>query len=135
MRQVNIQLKPKSRGFHLITSEITSHLPELPETGLMHLFIQHTSAGIAINENADPTVLADMNTWFDHNIKENESYYQHIFEGTDDMPAHIKSVLTGTELSIPIQNGELALGTWQGIYLGEFRNHARSRKLVITIVE
>lgn len=97
MEQVKIVLTPKSRGFHIITDEILSKLPTLPAVGLLHLFIQHTSAAICINENADPTVLSDMNQWFDRNIKENEPYYQHTFEGPDDMPAHIKSVLTGTE--------------------------------------
>ncbi|UKN02631.1 secondary thiamine-phosphate synthase enzyme YjbQ [Paracrocinitomix mangrovi] len=135
MEQFNIRLESKSRGFHLITREILSNIPDLPQQGIFHLFIQHTSAGICINENADPTVLMDMNNWFDRNIKENEPYYQHVFEGADDMPAHIKSVLTGTSISIPIVNGKLALGTWQGIYLGEFRDHASGRNLIVSILE
>lgn len=135
MEQVIIRLSPKSRGFHIITSEIVEQLIELPNKGLLHLFIQHTSAGIGINENADPTVLTDMNQWFNRNIKENEPYYQHTYEGPDDMPAHIKSILMGTDLNIPIVNGRLALGTWQGIYLGEFRNRASSRTVVASIIE
>ena len=134
MEQLKIILSPKTRGFHLITEEVTRHLPALPENGLLHLFIQHTSAGICINENADPTVLTDMQKWFNKNIKENEPYYEHTLEGPDDMPAHIKSVLTGTELTIPIMTGKLALGTWQGIYLCEFRNQARSRSLLGSII-
>ncbi|MCB9223266.1 MAG: secondary thiamine-phosphate synthase enzyme YjbQ [Crocinitomicaceae bacterium] len=134
MIQVLIQLQPKKRGFHLITNEVLKALPQFPQTGILHLFIQHTSAGLCINENADPTVLQDMNAWFDDNIKENEPYYRHIYEGADDMPAHIKSVLTGTELNIPIVNGKLGLGTWQGIYLGEFRNQAVGRKIIATII-
>lgn len=135
MRQYQIILAPKKRGFHLITEEVLHQINDLPDSGILHLFIQHTSAGITINENADPTVLQDMNAWFDQNIKENEPYYRHIYEGPDDMPAHIKTVLCGFEIHIPIINGRLGLGTWQGIYLGEFRNHASSRKLVVTIIE
>ena len=134
MDQVKILLKPKNRGFHIITQEVIAQLPELPQTGILHLFIQHTSASICINENADPTVLRDMNMWFDKNIKENEPYYQHTFEGPDDMPAHIKSVLTGTEVNIPISKGGIALGTWQGIYLGEFRDNGKVRSIVATII-
>lgn len=130
MKQTKIQLKPKNRGFHIITEEIKNSLPSLPEKGLLHLFIQHTSAGICINENADPTVLSDLNEWFNRNVKENENYYLHTFEGPDDMPAHIKSILTGCDITIPIVGGKLALGTWQGIYLAEFRNEANSRKLI-----
>ena len=134
MEQVKIILSPRNRGFHIITDEVLSHLPELPEKGILHLFIQHTSAGICINENADPSVLTDMNQWFDQNILENEPYYEHVHEGPDDMPSHIKAVMTGCEVHIPIINGSLALGTWQGIYLGEFRNQARSRKIIATII-
>lgn len=134
MKQVTITLKEYSRGFHIITDEIKSELPNLPETGLLHLFIKHTSAGICINENADPTVLEDMNKWFDKNVKENEPYFKHTLEGPDDMPAHIKSVITGCELTIPITDGQLNLGTWQGIYLCEFRNHGGRRKIVATLV-
>jgi secondary thiamine-phosphate synthase enzyme len=135
MRQIHIQLSPKSRGFHLITDEVLQYLPQLPGIGLLHLFIQHTSAGITINENADPTVLQDMNAWFNKNVKENEPYYRHTFEGADDMPAHIKAVLSGFQVSIPITQGHLALGTWQGIYLGEFRNSGGGRKLIATIID
>ncbi|MCG8576547.1 MAG: secondary thiamine-phosphate synthase enzyme YjbQ [Flavobacteriales bacterium] len=135
MRQISIQLNPKNRGFHIITEEIVRQLPQLPDVGLLHLFIQHTSAGICLNENADPTVLSDMNEWFDRNIKEDEPYYRHTYEGPDDMPAHIKSVLSGHDLHIPISKGRLNLGTWQGIYLGEFRNHAGSRRIIATIIE
>lgn len=135
MIQVNIQLPRCKRGFHIITDDIIQQLPDLPKVGLLHLFIKHTSAGICINENADPTVLSDMNEWFDRNIKENEPYYKHTFEGADDMPAHIKSVLVGTELNIPITNHQLNLGTWQGIYLGEFRNFGGNRTIVATIFD
>lgn len=135
MIQVNIHLPRCKRGFHIITDDIIQQLPDLPKVGLLHLFIKHTSAGICINENADPTVLSDMNEWFDRNIKENEFYYKHTFEGADDMPAHIKSVLVGTELNIPITNHQLNLGTWQGIYLGEFRNFGGNRTIVATIFD
>ncbi len=135
MKQVNITLSNRKRGFHIITDEILNQLPDLPNVGLLHLFIKHTSAGICINENADPTVLTDLNNWFDKNIKENEPYYKHIFEGADDMPAHIKSVLVGCELTIPITNHQLNLGTWQGVYLAEFRNYGGNRKIVATIIE
>lgn len=133
IEQIKVTLPAYRRGFHIITNDIISALPELPEKGLLHLFIQHTSAGISINENADPTVLDDMNQWFDRNIKENEPYYRHTYEGADDMPAHIKTVLTGFEITLPITNYELNLGTWQGIYLGEFRNHGGNRKIIATI--
>ena len=133
MNQYKINLSPKSRGFHIITEEILSQLDPLPSKGLIHLFIQHTSAGICINENADPTVLSDMNEWFNRNVKENEAYYQHTFEGPDDMPAHIKSIITGCEVTIPIVDGRLGLGIWQGIYLAEFRNRANSRSLIASI--
>lgn len=134
MNQINIQLKPYSRGFHIITDEILNHLGELPVAGLLHIFIQHTSAGICINENADPTVLSDLNQWFNKNVKENEPYYQHTYEGPDDMPAHIKSIITGCDITIPIRNHHLALGSWQGIYLGEFRNSASCRQLIATVI-
>ena len=133
MKQYKINLAPKSRGFHIVTEEILSLLDPLPSTGLIHLFIQHTSAGICINENADPTVLSDMNEWFNRNVKENEPYYRHTFEGPDDMPAHIKSIITGCDVTIPIVEGRLGLGVWQGIYLAEFRNRASSRTLVASI--
>jgi secondary thiamine-phosphate synthase enzyme len=133
MQQTTITLNQYNRGFHIITNEIVSQLGNLPEIGILHLFIKHTSAGICINENADPTVLEDMNNWFDKNIKEKELYYKHTFEGDDDMPAHIKSVLVGTQLSIPITNHQINMGTWQGIYLAEFRNSGGNRKIVATV--
>ncbi|MBN1652037.1 MAG: YjbQ family protein [Bacteroidales bacterium] len=131
--QKEIRLKPKTRGFHLITSEIMAALPKLPQMGIIHIFIQHTSAGITINENADPSVRVDFETVFNKLIPENDPDYIHIFEGSDDMPAHLKSALLGTSISIPIKNERLALGTWQGIYLGEFRENASERRLVCTI--
>jgi secondary thiamine-phosphate synthase enzyme len=131
--QIEITLPPYSRGFHLITNEIVSQLDGLPETGILHVFIKHTSAGLAINENADPSVLHDFNSTFDRLVKENEPWYTHTMEGSDDMPAHIKSVLTDSSVSIPITGHQLNLGTWQGIYLCEFRNHGGSRKIVVTI--
>ena len=133
--QKQITLPPKRRGFHLVTREIESQLPELKEyaVGLAHLFIQHTSAALAINENADPTVRQDMESHFNRMVPENAPYYLHTAEGPDDMPAHIKSVLLGSSVTIPITNGRLNLGTWQGIYLCEHRNHGGARRLVITL--
>jgi len=133
IKQVEISLPPFSRGFHLITHLLVTQLPELPETGLLHLFIKHTSAGLCINENADPTVLDDFETVFNKLIPENQSYYKHTIEGSDDMPAHIKSVLSGSGVMVPVTDGKLNLGTWQGIYLCEFRNHGGSRRIVATI--
>lgn len=133
IQQVEIVLPPFNRGFHLITSLIERRLPVLPQTGLLHLFIKHTSAGICINENADPTVLLDFETVFNRLVPEEQRYYQHTSEGSDDMPAHIKSVLSGTEVSIPITGGRLNMGTWQGVYLCEFRNSGGNRRLVATI--
>ena len=132
--QKTITLKARSRGFHLITDEIVSQLVEIQNIniGLLHVFIQHSSASLTINENADPTVRTDFESWFNHNVAENESYYQHTLEGPDDMPAHLKSSLLGCSISIPITNGRLSLGIWQGIYLGEHRDHAGPRKLVVT---
>lgn len=128
-----ITLMSRSRGFYLITKEILEHLPPLPEKGLLHLFIQHTSAGLTINENADPSVLVDYESYFNHMVPENMDFITHDYEGSDDMPAHIKSTLVGSSISIPINRGRLMLGTWQGIYLCEFRNHAHRRKLVASI--
>lgn len=133
IKHKTITLSSKSRGFHLSTAEILSALGELPSSGLLNLFIQHTSCGLTINENADPSVRVDFESSFNHIIKENEPFYTHTMEGPDDMPAHIKSSLVGSNVSIPIINGKLALGTWQGIYLCEFRDHASSRKLIATI--
>ncbi|MDA3942555.1 MAG: secondary thiamine-phosphate synthase enzyme YjbQ [Bacteroidetes bacterium] len=129
-----IRLKAHPRGFHLITDELLYQLNELPESGLLQLFIQHSSAGLLINENADPDVRHDMNMFFDKIVPENEDYFRHIMEGADDMPAHIKAALTGNSLSIPIIDGKLGLGTWQGIYLCEFRNNGGSRKIVATLI-
>ena len=133
IQQVDIQLPAYERGFHLITDIVLRQLPDLPDTGLLHLFIRHTSAGICINENADPTVLIDFETVFNKLIPEDKSWYQHTLEGSDDMPAHIKSVLTGCEITIPFSGGKLRTGPWQGIYLCEFRNHGGPRKLIATI--
>lgn len=132
--QTEIRLRPRSRGFHLITDEIISQFSEINDidAGFLHIFIKHTSAGLAINENADPTVRQDFESHFDKMVPENQPYYKHTLEGADDMPAHIKSSLTGTSLQIPITEGELNLGTWQGIYLCEHRNNGGSRKLVLT---
>ena len=136
MRQVEFSLSEKSRGFHLITNEVLSHLPSpLPQVGMLHLFVKHTSCGLSINENADPDVRSDMAKIFDRMIKEGETYYDHTLEGLDDMPAHAKSTVVGVSLSIPITNGRLNLGTWQGIYLCEFRNYGGRRRMVATIVE
>lgn len=136
MKQVEFSLTEKARGFHLITNEVLSHLPSpLPQVGLLHLFVKHTSCGLSINENADPDVRSDMAKIFDRMIKEGETYYDHTLEGLDDMPAHAKSTVVGVSLSIPITNGRLNLGTWQGIYLCEFRNYGGRRKIVATILE
>lgn len=136
MRQVEFALSEKSRGFHLITNEVLSHLPSpLPQVGMLHLFVKHTSCGLSINENADPDVRSDMAKIFDRMIKEGETYYDHTLEGLDDMPAHAKSTVVGVSLSIPITNGKLNLGTWQGIYLCEFRNYGGRRRMVATILE
>jgi secondary thiamine-phosphate synthase enzyme len=133
--QKQITLSPKRRGFHLITREIESQVPELKDyaVGLAHIFIQHTSAALALNENADPTVRQDMESHFSQMVPENAPYYVHTAEGPDDMPAHLKAVLLGSSLTIPIIDGRLNLGTWQGIYLCEHRNHGGARRLVITL--
>ena len=133
IEQKEIILQPYPRGFHLITSEIIQTLPKLPEKGLLNLFIKHTSAGITINENADPSVRIDFENIFNILIKENEVDYTHTMEGSDDMPAHIKSSLIGSSLTIPINNHKLDLGTWQGIYFCEFRNYGGHRKILATI--
>lgn len=134
IRQATFTLPPKTRGFHLITEAVEAQLPALPQTGLLHLFIRHTSAGLAIGENADPSVRNDLETIFDRLIREREPYYTHTEEGDDDMPSHAKSMLTGSALTIPITAGRLALGTWQGIYLCEFRDRASGRHLVATVI-
>lgn len=134
-QQKIITLKPHSRGAHLVTHEIIKQLPELDDfkIGKLHLFIQHTSASLSINENADPTVRSDLSAYINRLVPENEPYYQHTLEGSDDMPAHIKTALFGFELTIPVSNGDLLLGTWQGIYLIEHRNHGGSRNIVATL--
>jgi secondary thiamine-phosphate synthase enzyme len=134
IQQQTLRLKPKPQGFHLITEEVLTQLPPLPKVGLLQLFIQHTSAGLSINENADPDVQTDLKRIFDHLVKERESYYTHTLEGDDDMPAHAKCSLVGASLTIPITGGRLNLGTWQGIYLCEFRQHGGSRSVVATIL-
>jgi secondary thiamine-phosphate synthase enzyme len=133
--QKEITLSPKPRGFHLVTREILNQVPQILDfsVGLAHIFIQHSSASLALNENADPTVRQDMESHFNVLVPENASYFIHTYEGPDDMPAHIKAVLLGSSLTIPITNGNLNLGTWQGIYLCEHRNRARSRQLVVTL--
>ena len=132
-KQVEFELQSRKRGFHLITGEVLRNLPPLPKVGLLHLFIRHTSAGLSINENADPDVRVDMESIFNHLIKEREPYYQHTLEGDDDMPAHAKSSIIGTTVTVPITNGKLNLGSWQGIYLCEFRDYGGNRRIVATI--
>ncbi len=133
--QKTITLKPRNRGFHLITRDIISQLPELQEIniGMLNIFIQHTSASLTINENADPTVRDDFESHFNRFVPENEPYYRHTLEGSDDMPAHIKSSILGASLTIPITEGRLNMGTWQGVYLCEHRNHGGARRLVLTL--
>jgi secondary thiamine-phosphate synthase enzyme len=133
IEQKEIQLPKFRRGFHLITDIVTRELPDLPDKGLLHVLIKHTSAGITLNENADPSVRADFESFVNKLIPENHPVYTHTYEGADDMPAHLKSSIIGAELTIPITNGRLNLGTWQGIYLGEYRDHGGSRKLVLTV--
>lgn len=133
--QKELLLSGKSRGFHLITAEILSAVPELVriEYGILHLFIKHTSASLTINENADPTVRQDMESHFNRFVPEGAPYYQHAYEGDDDMPAHIKNCLLGSSCSVPITKGALNVGVWQGIYLCEHRNQGGSRRVVATI--
>lgn len=133
--QQEINLPPRARGFHLITDEVVRQLPELAtlQMGLMHVFIRHTSASLTINEDADPTVRQDFESHFNQMVPENMPYYKHDYEGSDDMPAHLKASILGSSLSIPVTDGRLNMGTWQGIYLCEHRNHASGRTLVITV--
>jgi secondary thiamine-phosphate synthase enzyme len=133
--QKTIHLNARKRGFHLITDEIEQHINDIncPTVGLLHLFIQHTSASLTLNENADPTVRADMESHFNRYVPERAPYYRHTYEGDDDMPAHIKASILGNSVTIPITNGRLALGTWQGIYLGEHRDFGGSRTVILTI--
>ena len=133
--QKEIKLSPRKRGFHLVTDEILRQLPELRklDIGLLNVFIKHSSASLTINENADPTVRVDFESYFNHAVPENEPYYQHVYEGSDDMPAHLKSSILGSSLTIPVTNGDLNLGIWQGIYLCEHRNHGGARSIVLTL--
>ena len=133
IKQIEISLPAHPKGYHLITDYIEDQLNELPETGLVHVFIKHTSAALTINENADPTVRYDFEAFMNKLIPENDPVYQHIYEGADDMPAHLKSSVFGTSVTIPVTRGHLNLGMWQGIYLCEFRKQGGSRHLVITI--
>jgi secondary thiamine-phosphate synthase enzyme len=133
--QREFQLRPYSRGFHLITREIERQLPELSQvqTGLLHIFIKHTSASLTLNENADPTVRGDFERHINVMVPEDQTYYEHTFEGSDDMPAHIKASLMGSSLTLPISSGGLNLGVWQGVYLCEHRNRAAGRTLLLTL--
>ena len=133
--QKEIQISIKPRGFHLITNEVISNFPELSQInkGILHIFIKHSSASLTINENADSTVRADFESYFNEMVPENQSYYRHTMEGSDDMPAHLKSSILGSSVQIPITDGSLNLGTWQGIYICEHRNHGSSRKLILTV--
>tara|TARA_Y100001960_G_C14426947_1_gene705808 strand:+ start:273 stop:698 length:426 start_codon:yes stop_codon:yes gene_type:complete len=134
-QQKTINLQARQRGFHLITDEIEQQLPQLKQysVGILQLFIQHTSASLTINENADPTVRHDMEKHFNHFVPEGAPYYQHTYEGFDDMPAHIKASTLGCHVMIPITHGRLALGTWQGIYLGEHRDFGGQRRIIATL--
>jgi secondary thiamine-phosphate synthase enzyme len=134
--QKEFSLKPRSRGFHIVTDEVTASVPELKQitSGLAHVFIKHTSASLSINENADPSVRTDMETHFNQMVPEDADYYEHTLEGSDDMTSHIKATIIGSGVTIPITNGKLNLGTWQGIYLCEHRNSGGSRKIVVTII-
>jgi secondary thiamine-phosphate synthase enzyme len=136
IRQTHITLDPKPRGFHLVTDEVVSQLPDLDdvEAGLLHLFIQHTSASLTVNENASPDVRRDLESWANEAVPEDASYWTHTTEGSDDMPAHVKASLMGPSLTLPISGGELDLGTWQGIYLCEHRDSGGARTLVATVV-
>ena len=133
VRQIIFKLPQHKRGFHLITRTVLEKIGELPNEGIFHLFIKHTSAGLTINENADPSVRYDFELVFNNLIRENQTFYTHTLEGSDDLPAHVKSSLVGSSVTIPITNGRLNLGTWQGIYLCEFRDFGGSRELVATI--
>ncbi|NLR91144.1 secondary thiamine-phosphate synthase enzyme YjbQ [Flammeovirga agarivorans] len=133
--QKTIRLRPYSRGYHIITEDVFEHLPELRgKSGILQVFIQHTSASLTINENADPSVRVDFESHFNKVYPENAPYYEHTYEGPDDMPAHLKASTLGASVSIPIGNGRPLLGTWQGIYLGEHRNRASGRSLVLTFI-
>lgn len=134
--QKTIRLSPRPRGFHLITREIADQIPQIQDIhiGIAHIFIQHTSASLTLNENASPDVRQDMESHFNQMVPEDAPYYRHTFEGPDDMPAHLKSSLLGSSVTVPVSNGRLNLGTWQGIYLCEHRDRASSRRLVLTVM-
>lgn len=134
IQQIEFSLKPVSRGFHLVTGEIVRQLPPLPRTGIVNLFVKHTSCGLCINENADPDVRTDMKKIFDRLVPENQPYYEHTMEGSDDMPSHAKSVMSGVSLTIPVSDGRLNLGMWQGVYLCEYRDCGGPRRVVATVV-
>jgi secondary thiamine-phosphate synthase enzyme len=133
--QKEIRLKPRNRGFHLVTNEVLEPIPELASVniGLLNIFIKHTSASLTINENADPTVRQDFERYFNHAVPEDEPYYQHLDEGSDDLPAHLKASILGCSLNIPISKGRLNMGIWQGVYLCEHRNHGGSRTILLTV--
>jgi secondary thiamine-phosphate synthase enzyme len=132
--QEQVSLRPRPRGFHLITDEVTAGVPELERiaVGMAHVFVRHTSASLTLNENASPDVRRDFAAWFDRAVPDGADYFVHTLEGPDDMPAHIKSSLTGSSLTLPVRNGRFALGTWQGIYLCEHRDNGGARKLTVT---
>lgn len=134
--QKEITLEPRARGFHIITNEIENQIPEMADvkTGIVNIFIKHTSASLTINENVSSDVLRDMERHFNKIVPEDAPYYEHTYEGSDDMPAHIKSSMLGQSLTIPITNGGFNLGTWQGIYFGEHRDYGGPRKIIITII-
>jgi secondary thiamine-phosphate synthase enzyme len=133
--QIELRLRPRPRGLHLVTDEVVAGLPQLRglKVGVLNLFLQHTSASLSVNENADPDVRADMERWLDRAVPEGAPYFVHTAEGPDDMPAHLKAALLGCSVSIPIRDGRLALGTWQGLYLGEHRDEGGARRVVATI--
>ena len=133
IQQVEFRLAPQRRGCHLITGEIMRRLPDLPQTGMLNIFVKHTSCGLTINENADPDVRTDLANILDHLVPEGQEYYEHTMEGDDDMPAHAKCSLLGASLTVPITNHRLNLGTWQGIYLCECRNYGGERTIVLTV--
>lgn len=133
IQQKEITLPRFYRGYHLVTRLIEENLPELPDTGLLHILVKHTSAGITLNENADPTVRSDFEGFINKMIPENDPVYIHTYEGSDDMPAHLKSSVIGAEVTIPITRGRLNLGTWQGIYFCEFRNYGGARRVVLSV--
>lgn len=134
VEQIEFTLRPYPRGIHLVTGEVMRQLPPLPDKGLLNLLIKHTSAALALNENADPDVRHDLNMIFDRLVPENAPFYLHTDEGPDDMPSHAKSVIVGSALTLPITDGHLNLGTWQGIYLCEFRDYGGPRRVVATVL-